>query len=914
MTKYEPIVEQAHRFYEPGVPYEIPLADSSIFDLLEGTASRYPNLAAIDYFGQTLSYSQVLDQTLRAAQVLVDAGVKRGDTVALALPNCPQAFVAFYACQRIGAVAAQHNPLATVKELKEQVERHQAKVAIAWEPTVTNLPPTGSSSLETVFSVDLTAQMPVKNRLLLALPVRAARQQRQVLRSVVPASVKSWDRAVKSSAALPAATPGADVDDVAVILHTGGTNGVPKSVPLTHKNLGTNVDQCLFWVFKLHEGAEVFYSLLPYFHAFGLTFFLLAAVKKAATQVVLPKFDVDLALEAHRRRPVTFFVGVPPMFERIAKGAQETRTDISSIRFGVSGAMPLPQSVADLWERTAGGVILEGYGLSETSPVLTGSPLSPNRRLGTLGLPFPSTRVRLVDLDDPTQDVEDGSPGEIIVKGPQVFSGYLGAADETEKVFTEEGWFRTGDIAINDGGYLYLVDRRKELILSGGFNVYPSQVEEVIRAYPSVKDVAVIGLPDSDAAEVVTAALVMEEGAPQPSLQQIRAWSKDKLSGYAIPKKLEFIEDLPRNPLGKVLRRAVKEQLLDPVAKAFGQASRTVSDFVEQAGEAAQAVLPSTRAAETEEGADKMEQNEPYRAALYDQIGGPEVLYVGQSDRKDPGPGEVIVRVQAAGINPYDAKVRSGVVGSKASFPRGIGSDFTGIVEVVGDGATYWDGTAVNVGDEVLGAASSSVAEVARAKAARITRRPEELEPEVAGALNVPGLTAVSCLTSVPVGPEDTLLVGGATGAVGLIVSQLALARGAKVIGTAGEKNHELLRSLGVIPVTYGPGLVERLEELPAPTAVVDCHGREALDAGLALGVGTDRMTAIAAYEALEELGVANVDFAARTAQNLADLALRASHGEIVLPIAQTFPLDEVEEAFVALEGRHAPGKIVVLP
>lgn len=556
--KRRSIEEQAHEKYEPGVPYQVPIAEDSVYQLLHGTAQRYPQVTAIDYFGESLTYAQVWEQAERAAQVLVDLGVKRGDVVALSLPNCPQAFVAFYACQRIGAVAAQHNPLAPRVEIEGQVRRHGAKVAVVWEGAVGNLP---VELFDDVLSVDITAQMPGKDRLLLSLPLPAARKQRADLRFPVPEGVRSWDRLVAKAQPLAADFPHAEVDDVAVILHTGGTNGVPKSVPLTHRNLGTNVDQCLFWVFKLHEGAEVFFSLLPYFHAFGLTFFLLASVKKAATQVVLPKFDVELALDAHRRRPVTFFVGVPPMFERIARGAVDSGVDISSIRFAVSGAMPLSKKVADLWQEVTGGIILEGYGLSETSPVISGSPLSPARRLGTLGLPFPSTQVRLVSLDDPDRDVADGDPGEILVRGPQVFSGYLNDPEETANAFTADGWFRTGDIAVNVGGYLYLEDRRKELILSGGFNVYPTQVEDVLRTFPGVKDVAVVGLPVGEGQEVVTAALVMDEGVVAPSVEELRAWAKEKLSAYAIPKRLEQIRELPRNQLGKVLRFGVRKKL-----------------------------------------------------------------------------------------------------------------------------------------------------------------------------------------------------------------------------------------------------------------------------------------------------------------------------------------------------------------
>ena len=595
MSVKKTIAEQAHELYAPGVPFRIPIADESLFFLLEGAATRYPQVVALDYFGQTITYRQVLDQTLRAAQALLDAGVERGDVVAVVLPNCPQAFVAFYACQRIGAVAAQHNPLAPANELALQIKRHGGKVAIAWEKSVAKLPTGSNTGLKTIFSVDISAHMPAQKRLLLKMPVEAARKQRNALRAPVPAHVKSWDMAVRDASPITPSYPHAKVDDVAVILHTGGTNGVPKSVPLTHKNIGTNVDQCMFWVFKLHEGAETFFSLLPYFHAFGLTFFLCAGVKKAGTQVVLPKFDVDLALEAHRRRNVTFFVGVPPMFERIAQGALETGTDISSIRYSVSGAMPLSEKVAHLWESVSHGTIIEGYGLSETSPVISGSPMEKSRRLGTLGLPFPSTEVRLVDLDDPSKDVPDGTPGEIVVRGPQVFSGYLGAPEETANAFTEDGWFRTGDIAYNDEGYLFLTDRKKELILSGGFNVYPSQVEGVLREMPGVKDVAVVGMPGKDQEEIVTAALVLEEGAQQLTLEQIREWSMEKLSHYALPKQIEFISEMPRNQLGKVLRRVVREQLVEPASRAWESASQKVTELAGEVGDAVLEVLPTAK-------------------------------------------------------------------------------------------------------------------------------------------------------------------------------------------------------------------------------------------------------------------------------------------------------------------------------
>ena len=557
------IVEQAHDFYD-SVPYEVPVPDTCLYELLETTARLYPQRVALDYFGATTTYAQVRDQVLRAARVLHEAGVRAGDTVAIALPNCPQAFVAFYACMRIGAVAAQHNPLAPAAQIDGQIMRHGGRVAIVWEKCVDAFP---LDRLDTVFTVDISYGMPTSQRFLLKLPVPRARQMRAQLRGAVPAACVSWDRATASARPIDDDHPLPSPGDRAVILHTSGTNGVPKSAPLTHRNIGANVNQCIFWVWKLHEGAETFFSLLPYFHAFGLTFFLCAAVRKAATQVLLPKFDAQMALDAHKRRPVTFFVGVPPMFERILARAITSGTDISTIRYSVAGAMPLSTTLAEEWEATTGGTIVEGYGLSETAPVLTGAPLSDKRRHGVLGVPFPSTQLRLVSLEDDTRDVEDGTPGEIIVRGPQVFEGYLNAPEESARVFTSEGWFKTGDFGVNRDGFISMADRKKELILSGGFNVYPSQVEDAIRSLPGVADVAVVGVPVADATEEVTAAIIMEEGAQRLTLEQVREWAEKSIAHYALPRQIVFIAELPRNQMGKILRRKVAQIVRERIGR-----------------------------------------------------------------------------------------------------------------------------------------------------------------------------------------------------------------------------------------------------------------------------------------------------------------------------------------------------------
>lgn len=554
----------AYRHYEDGIPHRIEVPDTSIYDILVESAQFYPERPAINYFGNHLTYAQFHALVRRACQVLHEAGVRRGDVVAVCLPNCPQHLVVFYALARLGAACASHNPLAPKSEVMRQVGRHGARVAVVWEKSLPLFDFGSGQQIKTVFSVDLTFHMPYTQKLALKLPVTAAREARQALRGKVSASVLSWDRLVKAAKPLPASVEGATADDILAILHTGGNNGEPKSVPLTHRNVGANAAQNLAWAHRLHEGAETFFSLLPYFHSFGLTFFMVCAVKIAANQVVLPKFDVDRCLQIHRRQPVTFFVGVPPMFSRIAKAARTQGVDISSIRYAISGAMPLSNEVAKEWEDLTGGIIVEGYGMTETAPTMTGSPINAGRRHGSLGVPFPSTEMRLGDLTDPNREPKPGEPGEILVRGPQVFSGYLGAGEaDNAKHFTADGYFRTGDIGTCDDGFVYLIDRSKELILYGGFNVYPSRVEAAIGSHEAVKEVVVVGLPGGeDGTEEVVAAIVPAEGAARPTLEQIRQWAEREVPHYALPRRLEFIDAVPLSAIGKVLRREVRELLL----------------------------------------------------------------------------------------------------------------------------------------------------------------------------------------------------------------------------------------------------------------------------------------------------------------------------------------------------------------
>ncbi|MFI5937493.1 long-chain-fatty-acid--CoA ligase [Actinoplanes sp. NPDC051494] len=549
--------------YPEDVPADITLPDRPLTANLDGAVARFPDRIALDFLGATTTYAQLGDQVARAAEALRGLGVSHGDRVALILPNCPQHVVAFYAVLRLGAIAVEHNPLYTADELAHQLADHGATVAICWEKVAATVVATAArTSVTTVVSVDLTAALPLVKRLALRLPLPPARRTRAEMTGPVPDGALKWEKLVAGTAPIAATVAGPGVDDVALLQYTGGTSGTPKGAVLTHKNLAANAEQSRVWVPGLRDGGETFYAVLPFFHAYGLTLCLTTAVQIAATIVLLPRFEAGMVLDAAKRRPPTFFPGVPPMYDRLAAAARERGADLSSVRYSISGAMPLPPETVDTWEAITGGLLIEGYGMTETSPITVGNPMSAKRRTGSIGIPYPSTRARIVDRDDPSRAMPEGEPGELLLQGPQVFSGYWGMPEETAAVLLPGGWIRTGDVAVlGPDGFLSIVDRVKELIITGGFNVYPSEVEDVLRGHPEVADVAVVGLPSARTGEEVVAVVVPVEGA-DPDATAMVAWARERLSGYKSPRRIEFTAELPRSQIGKVLRRQVRDGLM----------------------------------------------------------------------------------------------------------------------------------------------------------------------------------------------------------------------------------------------------------------------------------------------------------------------------------------------------------------
>jgi len=567
------------KHYSPGVPANLKLPKGSLVDLMDSSVRRFGAKTALEFFGARTSYRELGSQISRVAAGLKKLGVKAGDRVALVLPNCPQHVIAFHAALRLGAVVVEHNPLYTDRELRHQFEDHGAAVAIVWDKAVDRvlrLP--ADVALRSVVSVELIPAMPLGKRLALRLPLPAARRARAALSAGKPSAWKasagrSGSRAggvrrqvlpwsgLLDAGELKKRHPRPAPEDLAVLQYTSGTTGTPKGAMLTHANLQANAAQGRAWVPGLKDGRETVYAVLPMFHAYGLTLCMTFALSTGARLVLFPKFDVDLVLKAHRKSPATFLPAVPPIYDRLAAAAARQGVSLKGIRYSISGAMNLPAATVETWEQATGGYLIEGYGLTETSPISVGNPFGPSRKPGTVGVPFPLTDIRVVDPQNVLIDRGPGEPGELLIRGPQVFAGYWNRPQETEEALLEGGWFRTGDIVSVDNDFFVTIrDRIKELIISGGFNISPTEVEDVLAEFPGVAEVSVVGLPRPGGGEDVVAAVVQTAGATVDT-KALQDFARGQLAAYKVPRRVVVLDELPRSLIGKVLRREIQDKL-----------------------------------------------------------------------------------------------------------------------------------------------------------------------------------------------------------------------------------------------------------------------------------------------------------------------------------------------------------------
>jgi len=531
-----------------------------LFQLLEESAQRFPDRPAIIYYGRQISYRQLNGLSKTFAAALHDLGVKKGDRVSINLPNIPQFVIAFYGALRLGAIVVQTNPMYTERELKELLNDSGAETMITLDllyPRVRAI--RSETGLKQVILTSIKDFLPP---LLKALyPLKELLEHKRVnLKGEDFYSFPGLLRRYRGQQ--PPQVELEPENDVALLQYTGGTTGLPKGAMLTHRNLVANALQTRSWFLRAEEGHERVLAVLPFFHVYGMTVAMNLPIALASAMILLPRFQIDELLKTINRYQPTMFPGAPTIYVAFNNHPQIKKYKVGSINDCISGSAPLPVEVKRRFEELTGGRLVEGYGLSEASPVTHSNPLDGRDIPGSIGLPFPDTEAKIVNPAT-GEDLGVGEVGELLIRGPQVMKGYWNNPEETAGVL-KEGWLYTGDIArMDEQGYFYIVDREKDVIIASGYNVYPREVEEVLYQYqyPKVAEVVVIGVPDPYRGETVKAFIVPRAGE-ELNKEEIIAFCRERLAAYKVPKLIEFRDSLPKTAVGKILKRELREEEL----------------------------------------------------------------------------------------------------------------------------------------------------------------------------------------------------------------------------------------------------------------------------------------------------------------------------------------------------------------
>jgi long-chain acyl-CoA synthetase len=545
--------------YEAGVPAEVSVQEVPVDSLLREAARRHPDRTALIFFGARTSYGELDRAADRFAHVLAGMGVSKGDRVSLHLPTSPAFVIAFMGAMRAGAIAVPMNPLYVERELGILFEQVNPKVSVTIDlllPRLDRVRAEGTDKPGRYVVTGIQDSLPVPIKWL--YPIKAKREGRWNPAKHTPETPNLFKLlgAQPDSRLESAAASG----DTAVLQPTGGTTGIPKCATLTHRNLVANAQQVAAWFPRVTEDDVVsILCPLPLFHIYGLTVDMNYAMLTGSTLILIPRFDPEMVLKATKHKP-RLFPGAPIMYQTLAHHPHVGKYDLSSIEACISGAAPLAPEVQRDFEAVTGGRVVEGYGLTEASPVTHCNPVHGERRLGTIGLPFPSTEARVIDPDTETA-LPPGEVGELEVRGPQVMSGYWERPDETAACLSSDGWLRTGDMAeMSDDGFFTIVDRAKDLVIVGGINVYPREVEEVLLTHPAVADAAVIGVVEVRHGEVPYAFVVLAPEATATE-EELLAHCRTNLARYKVPATIEFRTDLPKTMIGKVLRKDLRAEV-----------------------------------------------------------------------------------------------------------------------------------------------------------------------------------------------------------------------------------------------------------------------------------------------------------------------------------------------------------------
>ncbi|SMO35739.1 long-chain-fatty-acid--CoA ligase [Melghirimyces algeriensis] len=542
--------------YPEAIPKSLTYPDHPLPYFLEQAAKDFPEREALYFLGKRLTYQELLDDVYRMAQVLKELGIKQGDRVSIMLPNSPQSVISYYAVLLIGGIVVQTNPMYKERELEHQLNDSGTETIICLDLVYQQVEKIRARTpLKRIIVTGIKDYLPFPKNLLYPLKLK-----KDGIHVEIPYGdgVYAFSQLMKKALPQPVKSEISSMDDIALIQYTGGTTGFAKGAMLTHRNTVVNIIQCNAWVHKAKYGEEKMLALVPFFHVYGMTVAMNYAIYKAATIILLPKFNTKETLKVIDKERPTLFPGAPTMYVALLNHPDTPKYDLSSIQACISGSAPLPLVVQEKFEKLTGGRLVEGYGLTESSPVTHANPIWEKRKNGSIGLPWPDTDCRILDPNT-GEEVPPGVPGKLQVRGPQVMKGYWNQEKETARALSD-GWLNTGDIAMmDDEGYFYIMDRQKDMIIAGGFNIYPREVEEVLYDHPKVQEAAVIGVPDPYRGETVKAFIVLKPGKTTTE-EELDRYCREKLANYKVPRKYEFREELPKTTVGKVLKRVLIEE------------------------------------------------------------------------------------------------------------------------------------------------------------------------------------------------------------------------------------------------------------------------------------------------------------------------------------------------------------------
>jgi long-chain acyl-CoA synthetase len=530
--------------YDLWVPAEINPPNQPLYQILQIASAAYREKPAVAFMGASIDFGNVKGLVDRLATALATLGVVKGDRVGIMLPNCPQYLISFFAIVRLGAIVVNVNPIYTPREVEMVAKDSGMRAIIALDLLAPNIfGVRANSAIEHVIVTSLLDCSATPDN---APPAPEGALSFKSLISEVP----------------EVDLPRVEIDpaeDVAVLQYTGGTTGVPKGAMLTHRNLYTNTLQSWAWGGPLtRQGDERYLMVIPYFHIYGQTVGLLLGAWNGAMQIPIPKFDPNLLIEAIKQYKPTFFPSAPTLYISMLNHPEIKTCGLENVRRFNSGSAPLPIEVIERFEKLSGAMLYEGYGLTEASPTTHSTPTLAKRKIGSVGLPFPSTECKIVDLETGERVVPVGEAGELCVRGPQVMKGYWNRPEETA-IALRDGWLYTGDVArMDEDGFFYIVQRKKDMIIVSGFNVYPNEVEDVLFTHPAVLEAVVIGVPDQYRGEAVKAFIVLRPGA-NATADEVTEFCRANLAKYKVPTLVEFMPSLPKSAVGKVLRRELRE-------------------------------------------------------------------------------------------------------------------------------------------------------------------------------------------------------------------------------------------------------------------------------------------------------------------------------------------------------------------